>query len=630
MQPKSSLKKAKRWEQTALVSGAIGVVFGDIGTSPLYAVKVAFSGPHAILSTADHVLGVLSLIFWSLIAVVSLKYAVLMMRADNKGEGGIMALMALALRGVGEAPRRRTAIMAAGLFGTALFFGDGIITPAISVMSAVEGLEVVAPGFGVFVVPLTLGILTVLFLLQHRGTAFVGELFSPIMALWFITLAVLGTYSIAQTPSILAVLNPWHAAKFLIEAKWHSLVVLGAVVLVVTGAEAFYADMGHFGVRPIRRAWFCLVLPALALNYLGQGALLLRDPGAADNPFYLLAPSWSTVPLLGLATFATIIASQAVISGAFSIAWQAVQLEYLPRLHIVHTSTGKIGQIYIPTLNWILLAAVAALVLGFGSSSELAAAYGIAVTGTMVVTTVLAFSVLRHLWHWNRFVSVAITSAFLIIDLAFLFANSLKIAHGGWFPLLTGTLVFIVMSTWKRGRELLLERLYNKAMPLEVFLARMEENPPVRVPGTAVYLTAGRRGVPQSLLHNLATNKVLHERVIILTVVTQDEPWVPRGERVKIRHFGDQLYRVRIYYGFNQEPSIPDALALCREQGLDVDLAETSFFLGRENMVATPQPGMAVWRERLFIRLARNAESAMDFWRIPPDRVVELGLMVEL
>jgi KUP system potassium uptake protein len=629
MQPKPS-PEARRREQAALTIGAIGVVFGDIGTSPLYAVKVAFSGLHAITPTASHILGVLSLVFWSLIIIVGLKYAVLMMRADNKGDGGIMALMALALRSAGEDSPRRTAIMAAGLMGTALFFGDGVITPAISVMSAVEGLELVAPGLDAVVMPLTLTILAVLFLLQRRGTAFIGDLFSPIMGLWFMVLALLGAYSIIRTPAILMALSPGYAAAFLIEAKWQSLVVLGAVVLVVTGAEALYADLGHFGVRPIRIAWFCFVLPALALNYLGQGALLLRDPGAANNPFYLLAPSWSMIPLLGLATLTTIIASQAVISGTFSMAWQAVQLGYLPRLHIVHTSTGKIGQIYIPAINWILLAFVAALVLGFESSSRLAAAYGIAVTGTMLVTTLLAFVVLRQVWHWSRPTGRMIASVFLAIDLSFLAANSPKVISGGWFTLLVAALVFLVMSTWKRGRELLLKRLHDKAMPLEALLVRLEEDPPARVPGTAIYLTAGRRGVPQALLYNLATNKVLHERVVILTVVTRDEPWVPRNERIKIRHFGDQLYRVRIYYGFKQEPSIPEALDLCKEQGLEINLDDTSFFLARESMVSTPRPGMAGWRERLFIRLARNAEGAMDFWRIPPDRVIELGLIVEL
>jgi KUP system potassium uptake protein len=630
MMQSKGISQGKSAEQSALLIGAVGVVFGDIGTSPLYAVRVAFSGVHAIAPTRPHVLGVLSLVFWSLAAIVGVKYAVLMMRADNKGEGGIMALMALALRSAGDNVARRQAVLTAGLAGTALFFGDGVITPAISVMSAVEGLEVMAPGLDRAVIPLTFAILAALFLLQQRGTAFIGDLFSPIMGGWFMVMACLGGYSIFQTPGILSALNPEFAARFLIESKWHSLIVLGAVVLVVTGAEALYADMGHFGIRPIRLVWFTFVFPALVLNYFGQGALLLRDPAATSNPFFLLAPSFALAPLLGLATLATVIASQAVISGAFSVAWQAVQLGYLPRLGIVHTSTGKIGQIYIPAINWLLAVCVAALVLGFGSSSRLAAVYGIAVTGTMVVSTLLAFTVLRQVWGWSWLTSRAIAGTFLVADLSFLAANSPKIIHGGWVSLAAGAVVFLVMSTWKRGRELLVKRLHDKALPLEALLARMETSPPPRVPGTAIYLTAGRRGVPQALLRNLASNKVMHERVIILTVVTRDEPWVPRDERIKIRHFGRNLYRVRVYYGFNQEPSIPDALALCEAHGLPVELADTSFFLARENMVSTPRPGMARWRERLFIRLAKNAESAMDFWRIPPDRVVELGLMVEL
>lgn len=620
----------KQREQSALVIGAIGVVFGDIGTSPLYAVKVAFSGAHGVEPSRPHVLGVLSLVFWSLVLVVGLKYAVLMLRADNRGEGGIMALMALALRSAGENDRRRRAILATGLVGTALFFGDGVITPAISVLSAVEGLTLVAPGLDPLIVPLALGILAALFVLQRRGTAFIGGLFSPIMSVWLLVLALSGAASIARTPAILNALSPEFAARFLVESRWHSLLALGAVVLVVTGAEALYADLGHFGVRPIRLAWFGFVFPALVLNYLGQGALLLRDPLAAGNPFFFLAPAWGLVPLLALATLATIIASQAVISGAFSVARQAAQLGYLPRLAVVHTSSGKIGQIYLPTINWLLAACVTALVLGFESSSRLAAAYGIAVTGGMVVSTLLAFTVLRQVWHWHKWTSRAMAGAFLIIDLAFFAANSPKLLHGGWFSLAAGALVFTILSTWKRGRELLMKRLQARAMPLEVLRARLAADPPVRVPGTAVYLTAGRRGVPQSLLHNLASNKALHERIIILTVVTRDEPWVSRDERLKIRHFGDGLYRVRVYYGFNQAPSIPDALELCKDKGLSINLVDTSFFLARESLISTSRPGMAIWRERLFIRLARNAESAMAFWRIPPDRVVELGLMVEL
>ena len=616
-----------RWK---LILGCVGVVFGDIATSPLYALRVAFSGQLALSPTPDHVMGILSLVFWSLVVIVGLKYAILIMRADNKGEGGIMALLSLVLRTVGDRPRRSKIILSIGLAGTALFFGDAVIAPAISVMSAMEGLIVLTPTLKPLIVPATLTVLVLLFFLQHRGTAFISVLFSPVMVLWLLVIALLGIFSISQTPVILHSLHPAYALDFLMEAKAQSLVVLGAVVLVVTGAEALYADMGHFGIQPIRIAWFFLVFPALMLNYLGQGALLLRLPDAASNPFYLLGPSWSIVPLLGLATLATIIASQAMISGAFSLAAQAVRLRFLPRLSVRHTSKGRMGQIYVPAVNRVLALCVILLVLGFGSSSRLAGAYGISVTGTMVVTTLLAFGLLGRIWRLNLVLTGLVFAVFLMIDFGFLAANSTKILQGGWVSLVIGAAVFLLLSTWIRGRELLVRRLNEKAVPLEEIASRQGHDPLPRVPGTAVYLTAGRFGAPLSLLQNVLINKVMHEQVIVLTVVTRDEPWVPLEGRIKIRHFGGNIFRVRIYYGYNQEPDIPDALAFCKAQGLAVDPEDTSFFLSREHMVSTAREGMAQWRERLFIRMAMNAENAMVFWRIPPDRVVELGLMVEL
>lgn len=616
--------------RTVTLIGTIGIVFGDIGTSPLYAIRIAFSGPHAIAPSEANVLGVLSLIFWSLIVIVCLKYAVVMLRADNRGEGGIMALLSLASRTATDSPRRRRAIVLIGLVGAALFYGDGILTPAVTVTSAIEGLAVVAPKLKASVVPATLAILTLLFFLQSKGTSRVGRLFGPVMLVWFFCLGILGLHSIVEAPQVLGAANPRHGARFLVEEEWYSLVVLGAVVLVVTGAEALYADIGHFGTRPIRTAWFTVVLPALLLNYFGQGALLLRDSAAAQNPFYLLAPEWGALPLLVLATITTVIASQAVISGVFSTTWQAIQLGYLPRIRIYHTSLFHPGQIYMPTVNWLLFAAVFGLVVQFESSARLAAAYGIAVTGTMVITTLLAFFVLKGLWHWKWPTSLAAAGCFLMIDTAFLIANSLKFTRGGWIPLGVGIVLFTVMTTWQRGRALLGKRLSERAISFETLLMRFRENPPRRIRGTAIYLTAGRRGVPQSLLNNLAINKILHERVIVLTVIVKDLPWVPRSERIKIRHFGEELYRIKIYFGFNQEPNVPDALSLCKERGLAIDLADTSFFLSREALISTPRPGMAIWREHLFIRLARNTENAMDFFRIPPDRVIELGTVVEI
>lgn len=616
-----------RW---SLVIGSMGVVFGEIATSPLYALRFVFAGRTGITPTPDHVLGILSLVFWMLGLIVGIKYALLIMRADNKGDGGIMALLSLVQRSVNDQTRLRRVVLAAGLLGASLFFGDAVIAPAISVMGALEGLRVGAPGLKVLIVPITLAILLAIFLLQHRGTAFISGLFSPVMVCWLLVIAVLGAVSVSETPLILKALHPGYGIRFLMETRMQSLMVLGAVVLVVTGVEALYADMGHFGIQPIRVAWFTFVFPTLAINYLGQGALLLRDPAAASNPFYLLAPSWSFLPLLALATLATIIAAQGVISGAFSLAAQAVRMRYLPRLAVRHTSLGHSGQIYVPAVNWILAFGTAALVIGFGSSSKLATAYGLSVTGSMVVTTLLAFGLLKRIWRVPLLLTGALFSVFLFIDLGFLVANLPKLWQGGWVSIAISGSVFVLLTTWVRGRELLVQRLNAKAIPIEEVVAKVAHSGLPRVPGTAVYLTASRFGAPLSLLHNMAMNQVVHEKVIILTVVTKDEPFIPLDHRLKIRHYGGEIYRIRIYYGYNQEPNLPEALTFCRTQGLEIDLSQTSFFLTREHMISATTHGVATWRERLFIRMAMNAENAMRFWHIPPERVVELGLMVAL
>jgi len=616
-----------RW---SLVIGSMGVVFGEIATSPLYALRIVFAGRNGITPTPDHVLGILSLVFWILGLIVGIKYALLVMRADNKGDGGIMALLSLVQRSVHDRTHLRRLVLATGLLGASLFFGDAVIAPAISVMGALEGLKVGAPGLKVLIVPITLAILLGLFLLQYRGTAFISGLFSPVMVCWLILIAFLGAVSVYETPMILKALDPGYGIRFLMETRIQSLVVLGAVVLVVTGVEAFYADMGHFGIQPIRVAWFTFVFPTLAINYLGQGALLLRDPAAASNPFYLLAPSWGFIPLLAIATLTTIIAAQGVISGAFSLAAQAVRMRYLPRLAVRHTSLGHSGQIYVPAVNWILAVGTAALVIGFGSSSKLATAYGLSVTGSMVVTTLLAFGLLRRIWRVPILVTGVLFSGFLFIDLGFLVANLPKLWQGGWVSIAISGSVFIFLTTWVRGRELLVQRLNAKAIPIEELVAKVAHSVLPRVTGTAVYLTASRFGAPLSLLHNMAMNQVVHEKVIILTVVTRDEPSIPLEHRLKIRHYGGEIYRVRIYYGYNQEPNVPEALAFCRSEGLEIDLDQTSFFLTREHMISSTSNGVATWRERLFIRMAMNAENAMRFWHIPPERVVELGLMVAL
>jgi len=613
-----------------LAVAAIGVVFGDIGTSPLYTMKEAFSGTHPVAANYDNVLGVLSLVFWALVIVVTLKYVVFMMRADNRGEGGIMALLALVLRATASGTGGRWLLMTLGLFGAALFYGDGIITPAISVLSAVEGLEVATPALQPFVIPITIVILIGLFLFQQKGTEMVGALFGPITVVWFAVLALLGIINIIEYPGVLVAVSPAYAVRFFAENAWGGFLVLGAVVLAITGTEALYADMGHFGKKPIRLAWGAYVMPALLLNYFGQGALILHDPTALAHPFYHMAPEWALFPMVILATMATVIASQAVISGTYSLTRQAIQLGYCPRLEVTHTSESAIGQIYLPWINWVLLAAVIGLVLGFGSSSNLAGAYGIAVTGTMAIDTILAFVLVRKLWKWPLWVALPLLLIFLTIDLSFFSANAIKLFHGGWFPIVVAVLLFALLSTWKRGRQLLMERLAPGAIPIEPFIQSVTEHPPTRVPGTSVFLTAAAEGVPHALLHNLKHNKVLHERVVLLTVHTRDIPHVPDEERIEIVPLGGDFYRVIAYYGFKDEPDVPRALELAAAKGLKFEMMETSFFLSRQTLIPTVGPGMALWREKLFALMSRNASSATTFFRIPANRVVELGTRIEL
>ena len=606
----------------------LGVVYGDIGTSPLYALRECFTGEHRMPTTPEHVLGVLSLIFWALVIIVTLKYHVYVLRMDNRGEGGILALLALLRpRRPGARTARRVLIML-GLFGAALLYGDGIITPAISVLSAVEGLEVATPFFTHSVVPITVVILVLLFLVQHRGTARIGAMFGPVMLLWFSTIAVLGLVSVAQNPSVLAALNPLHAFRFFRETGLHGFLVLGAVLLVATGGEALYADLGHFGERPIQIDWFSFVAPSLLLNYFGQGALLLRDPGTIRNPFFLLAPEWALYPLVGLATAATVIASQAVISGAFSLSRQAVQLGYLPRMAIVHTSEKEIGQIYIPAVNWALMLATVALVFAFRRSTNLAAAYGVAVVSTMVITTILAYFVARERFHWPRSTAIGVTVLFLGADLAFFGATIVKVPRGGWLPLVVAAVVFVVMTTWVEGRKILGERLMEGMLPMEPFLADVAARSPLRVRGTAVFLAGTADRTPPTLLHNLKHNKVLHDRVVLLTVVTEEQPHVAEAERVEVSDLGQGFFRVILHFGFMDSVHVPLELKRISVPGLDFPFAETTYFLGKETVLATKRPGMARWRERLFAFMSRNARAATVFFHLPPNRVVELGSQV--
>jgi KUP system potassium uptake protein len=615
----------------ALALAALGVVFGDIGTSPLYTIREVFAGDHHPLAlTQDNVFGILSLASWSLILIVCVKYLVFILRADNRGEGGIMALLALASRAVGGDPRKQFAMMMIGIVGACLFFADGMITPAISVLSAVEGLKVAAPALHAYIIPVTLIIIFFLFWMQSKGTGVIGAFFGPVMLLWFGTLAALGIISIAEQPQILWALSPTYAVNFFIANPTIAFIALGTVVLAVTGAEAIYADMGHFGRKPIRMAWFGYVFPALLLNYFGQGALILRDASAVKNPFYLLAPEWMLYPMIGLATLATVIASQAVISGTFSVTRQALQLGFLPRMQIEHTSEREKGQIYMPRVNWGLMLAVMALVVGFGSSGNLAAAYGIAVTGDMVIATLLAAVVFRKVWGWSLLRTGLLVSLFLVIDLAFFSANLLKIMDGGWFPILIGIIIFTVMATWKRGRGLLLDRLKKESMALDPFIESIANHPPTRVPGNAVFLTQNPEGVPHSLLHNLKHNKVLHERVVLLTVKIEDIPHTELEDRIKVEDLTNGFYRVMVYYGFKDDPDIPAEIETLKDQGIELDTMSTSFFIGKESLIATRDSDMAYWREKLFVGMFRNADSITNHFNLPPNRVIELGAQVTL
>ena len=607
---------------------AIGVVYGDIGTSPLYTMRIVFGENRVLPLTEPSLLGVLSLIFWSLFVVVTLKYVIVILRADNRGEGGILALSALAQRALSS--RQRRSVVALAMIGAALFYGDGLITPAITVLSAIEGLKVATPLFEPYVVPFALVILIALFLVQSRGAGSIGLLFGPVMCLWFAVLGILGLIQIVQSPHVLLALDPSYALALFAAHQWLAFATLGAVFLAVTGAEALYADMGHFGRLPIRIAWFGLVMPGLVLNYFGQGALLLANPATVANPFYMLAPPWALYPMVVLATWATVIASQAVISGAFSISGQAVQLGLLPRLTVRHTSAHTMGQIYVPAINWLLLAGVVLLVLGFQSSSNLAAAYGIAVSAAMAIDAVLAGIVAHNVWRWRPALVVALFGAFLVVDLSFLSANALKFLAGGWFPIVLAAVVFVLMSTWRRGREVMFERLYRGAPALRSFLTSLSRRPPTRVPGTAVFLTANPTAVPRALLHNLKHNKVLHERVVVLKVETEDIPRVPTSERLQVEHMGANFHRVVVRYGFMEQPDVTAVLTSCQLGPPEPTLMDTSFFLSRETFLPSARPDLPRWREQVFIHMANAALDATRYFRLPPDRVVEVGSQVEI
>ena len=611
---------------------ALGVVYGDIGTSPLYAIKECFHGPHAVSPTPANIMGVLSLIFWSLIIVICIKYLAFILRADNRGEGGIIALMSLvAVTGRTAVRTRNRAMLFMGLFGASLLYGDGMITPAISVLSAVEGLEVAAPGIANWIIPVTIGILIALFALQRRGTGGIGVIFGPVTGIWFITLAVLGISQIVKTPGVLEAISPIHAVAFFIQNQLRGFLVLGSVFLVVTGAEALYADIGHFGIRPIRLTWFGLVFPALLLNYFGQGALLLRNPSAAMNPFYNMGPNWARLPMIVIATAAAVIASQAVISGSFSLTRQAIQLGYIPRLKIEHTSIREIGQVYVPAINWALAIACIGLVLGFRSSSKLASAYGVAVTTDMVFTAILFAVFLRKRWKWALPAVVALTAGFLIVDLAFWGANIIKVPDGGWFPLLVAAISFTLMTTWFRGRVILNRRLAEGRLTDTIFTASIERNPPIRVPGTAVFMDRTPEATPHALLHNLKHNKVLHDQVILLTLITEELPHVSEAERVEIIPRGQGMFRVIARYGFMEDPDVPELLKRLSHPDIHLEPNTISYFLGRETLIAARGlRGMALWREKLFSWMSRNSTPATSFFRIPPNRVVEMGAQIEL
>lgn len=614
----------------SLLVAAVGVVYGDIGTSPLYTLKEVFSGGYGVAVNHDGVLGILALIFWSLIWVVSIKYILFILRADNQGEGGTMALTALARRAAAPYPRLRMLMVGCGLVGASLFYGDSMITPAVSVLSAVEGMGLAFDGIDHWVVPISLVVLVALFVVQKHGTAKIGTLFGPVMVLWFVVLGALGIHGILQSPEVLKAVNPAWAVRFFVVHPGMGVAILGAVVLALTGAEALYADMGHFGRKPIARAWFLLVLPALVLNYFGQGALLLQNPEAARNPFYLLAPSWALLPLIGLATLATVIASQAVISGAFSLTQQAIQLGYIPRMQVQHTSSAEQGQIYIGAVNWTLMVGVVLLVLGFESSGALAAAYGVAVTGTMLMTTLLVAVVMLLLWKWPPLLAVPVLLGFLMVDGLFFAANLPKVLQGGAFPVIAGIVLFVLMSTWKRGRQILVERIDEGSLPLQVFISSIAVQPPHRVEGTAVFLTARADAVPHALLHNLLHNQVLHHQVVLLTVISEDRPRVPEAERFEVLAHGNGFFRVLLHYGFMDEPDVPAALALCQRDDLDFSPMRTTYFLSRETVVVSRLQGMARWRGTLFAFLLKNANGTLRFFKLPLNRVIELGTQVEI
>jgi KUP system potassium uptake protein len=624
------LDDAARQRRLLLALGALGVVYGDIGTSPLYALRECFHGVHRVDATYPNVLGVLSLIFWSLVIVVSIKYVAFILRADNNGEGGIMALTALVTPSHGEHSQARKAIITLGLFGAALLYADGMITPSISVLSAVEGLEVATPGLERFVVPITLVILITLFVFQSHGTERMGSVFGPFMLVWFATIALLGIVSIVAHPSVLLALSPHNALRFFYENGGHGFLVMGGVFLVVTGGEALYADIGHFGVLPIRNAWFTVVLPALLLNYFGQGALLIGDPGAAVNPFYRLAPAWGIYPLVALAAAAAVIASQAIITGAYSLTLQAIQLGYCPRMSIEHTSEEQIGQIYLPTINWALMIACIISVLGFRSSTNLAAAYGVAITMTMVITTLLFLVFLRDRWNWSLPAALGLCGAFLLLDLAFFGANVMKIPDGGWLPLLVAGSIYTMMSTWRRGRQMLGRRLRERLIPLELFLADLLIEPPSRVPGMAIFMSGNPVGTPPALRHNVMHNHILHETVVIVVVQTADIPHVPKNKRSQVEEIGEGFWRVFITYGFMDDPDVPRSLRKIHRPPLNFHRDDISYFLGRETLLATEKPGLPKWRENLFVWMSRNAQTATHYFRLPPDRVVEIGSQIEL
>ena len=628
MNPSSTANRSPTVQAT-LALAALGVVYGDIGTSPLYALKEVFHGGHVAL-TPDNILGVLSLLFWTMTIVVSVKYVLLILRADNNGEGGLIAMLALATSAVKDQPRLRNVLMMVGLFGTAIFFGDAVITPAMTVLSAVEGIDVYAPQYHDLIVPISLVVLAGLFAVQRFGTALVGRAFGPLMLLWFTSLALLGIPSIASNPAVLAALNPAYALSFGLDNGWIAFVALGAVVLVVTGGEALYADLGHFGKRPIRIAWYGAVMPALVLNYFGQGALLLRDPTAIKNPFFLIAPEWAEIPLFVLATLAAIVASQALITAAFSVTKQAIQLGILPRMRILHTSVRDTGQIYVPFINWMLFAFVVVAVSFFGSSSKLAGAYGVAVTIDMTITTVMTFFVIRYGWKYPLPLCILATIFFFIIDVAFLASNLLKLLAGGWFPLAIGVAMFTLMLTWRQGSALLRERLRDEAISLQDFLDAVFVHPPTRVSGTAVFMTPDPGLTPTAMMHNLKHNKVLHERNLFVTVRHHDVPWVGFNQRLEVQPLGHDCWAVTLNFGFKNEPDVPQALSLLKTHGVVLEDMDTSYFLSRDIVIPTLGQGMSMWREKLFASMHRNAAAAADFLRLPTNRVVELGSKVEI